>query len=91
MTKTCEPTLLSHVDAALALPAGGTLRDHYRLIELTCWDAEENEDVADCRFFQPVDEPAPWLIHRDGYTYRQGQCSGPAMRWVAYEREGIYC
>lgn len=85
-----EPTLLSRVDACLALPAGEDFRDYYRSIELTCWDGDENEYVVEQRFFQPRDETASWTLYVDGYTYRMGQVSGSAMSWVCYEREGEF-
>lgn len=79
--------MLTFVEACLALPDGETLRDYYRTIELTCWSDTKNDDVLISKLYQTRDEDAPWVIEFEGHTYHQGQCSGPSMGWVCYERE----
>lgn len=82
--------MLNRIEAICSLADGETLKSAYRSIILERWCDERNDSREVHRLYQRFDETPPTTIVFDGFTYREGQCSGPSRLWVTYDRiEGL--
>lgn len=78
--------MLNRVEAICTLADGETLKSAYRELILERWCEERNDTRPVYTLFQRLDETPPSTIDFDGFTYREGQCSGPSRLWVTYDR-----
>lgn len=78
--------LVNRIEAICSLRDGEKLADKYHFIHLHGWCEVRNRDVNVFDLFFPRGEAMPDIIEFDGHKYALGQCSGPAMSVVWFDR-----